>query len=173
MDIHLVVPVGVEERRKELLDLCLGQLLCRAPSEIERTVRSAVLEVVVDLAQQNRREIERDVHLVFGSKGSHRVVVADCVQADPRIPVAPASVRSRRIAVEGLVLVPQPRDIERGPHSEAHWRGLNRSLRGRPFDCVTHTIALAERWEARQPVAIPIGVALPLGNRVALRRVSA
>jgi len=103
MDVHLVMPVGIEERREHLLDLCLGQLFGLAPSEVERTVRGAVQQVVVDLAEQHGREIERDMHVVFGGKSSHRVVVANRVQADPRIAVASGC---GRIAIERLMLVP-------------------------------------------------------------------
>ena len=106
MDVHLVVPVGIEERREHLLDLGLGQLFGLVPSEVERTVQGAVEQVVIDLAEQHGREIERDMDVVFGRKSSHRVIVAERVQADPRIAVTSGCVSSRGIASEGLMLVP-------------------------------------------------------------------
>ena len=60
----------------------------RPTSQFEGGVGCTMVQVVVDLAEEHRREIDRDVHVVFGGERGHRVVVANRVEPDPGVSIA-------------------------------------------------------------------------------------
>jgi hypothetical protein len=118
----LVAPVGVEEGRDHLGALVVVEDGGVDPGQLERAVGGPV-EVVLDLAEQARRQVEGRAGSRLGrDQHRHGDVVAQRVQADPGQAQAAPRPGARQAPVERLVLVPEQGDVRPRAHGERHRR---------------------------------------------------
>ncbi len=94
--------------------------------QLERAVRCPTLRVVLELPQEHRREIDRQMDPgMLRHEVRHGVVIADRVQAHPRLPVAAARRRRCEVAIERLVLMPEDCYVQPGAYTELHHRPVD------------------------------------------------
>ena len=79
----------------------------------------AALGIVLDLPEEDRREIDGEMDLGMALQdGGHRIVVTDRMQSDPRERVGALLLLGLQIFVERLVLVPEDCQVDLGSYQE-------------------------------------------------------
>ncbi len=109
-----LLPVHIEEALQDKALVFFGQLRGGLFSHHPIQVLGPVFQVILDLADEHRREIEGHMHVrVLAHQSAHVVIVLGAVHAHPRTGVDPVVV----FIIQRLVLVPDQVHIQRLVHS--------------------------------------------------------
>lgn len=157
------MPVSLEERFKDLLPLPFREARGWRQCKLERAISRTAFRVVLDLPEEDRREIdgEMDLRVTLQEGSSHGVIVTDRVQSDPRKPVGALLLFGLHIFVKWLVLVPEDCQVNFGSHLECKGTTISRAIWRAAREPVFYPVAVGERAEVDEPVAVSIAVEIP------------
>src|SRR5678815_814545 len=108
---------NAEEKIEHRKTLVVDEVTRRPAGKLERRVDGAPLDVIIELIQERRHQIDRKMKSCeLPGQRRHIVVVLQPVQTNPGQGVPAIS----RVSVERLVLMPEERDSERD-HARSIW----------------------------------------------------
>lgn len=141
-----MVPVGVEEGLQQFPPFGRGEGAGARTGQPQGAVRSAALQIVLQLPEEDGRDIDRRMHIgILRQQVGHAEIVAQPVQAHPREAVGPVW-RRGQVTVERLVVVPEQGEMDSRTHGQ-----------GGPVGVLP-------------PILQPAGLGLPIGHPATPRR---